>query len=122
MAPKSPTTDVTTTVKPPSKAAPVATEAELAALAAAAPKDERLKPTEGVVARGHTVVTGPGPENEFGPGKTITASKQEIEKLRGRGVLVDPSRIIAPLGTGPRFFKEDEASKGDKVGVAEEGS
>lgn len=114
-----PETDLTNKgpVKPPAK---VATEAELAAMAAAAPKDDRLKDTEGVVARGHTVVTGPGPENEFGPGKRITASKQEIEKLRARGVLVDPHRIIAPLGTGPRFFKEDDAAKGDKVGVAEE--
>lgn len=114
---QAPETDLTN--KSPAKpAAKVATEAELAALAAAAPKDDRLKPTEGVVARGHTVVTGPGPENEFGPGKVVTATKQEIEKLRARGVLVDPHRVIAPLGTGPRFFKEDDAAKGDKVGVA----
>lgn len=90
--------------------APLADEATLAALAAAAPKDEALRPTAGVVARGHTVINEHG---EHRAGMTVTASKQEIERMRARGVLVDPHRVPAPLGDGPQFLKEDEAAKGD---------
>lgn len=91
--------------------APLADEATLAALARAAPKDDKLKPTEGVVARGHTVTTG---EGTFTVGERFTASKGEIEKMRKRGVCVDPNRIPAPLGSGPQFLREDEAAKGAK--------
>lgn len=89
---------------------PVADEATLAALAAAAPKDDELRPTVGVVARGHTVITE---EGTFTAGMKVTASKAEIEKMRARRVLVDPNRPVELVGNGPRFFKEDEAAKGD---------
>lgn len=87
------------------------TEAELAAAAAASPKDLKQGKFEGVVARGKTVVDDEGTK---GPGAIVRASKENIERLRSLGYLVDPARGQTPLGTGPRFFREDEASKGSE--------
>jgi len=75
------------------------------------PEDRRLAATEGVVARGRTVVTEKG---TFRPGQKVTASKDEITRLRKNGSLVDPARASILLGAGPRFFQEDAAAKGAK--------
>lgn len=81
---------------------------------APAPKDDKQLLTVGVVARGHVVKFGPGKgrKNYAHPGETVGLPKDEIERLRAKGTLVDPGRIIVPLGTGPQFFREDAASKG----------
>ena len=58
------------------------------------------------------ILPGKGRNKYAYPGEKVDLPKDEIERLRAKGTLVDPSRIIAPLGSGPQFFREDAASKG----------
>ena len=87
------------------------TEAELVAAGKNAPRDDRQGKFEGVVARGKTVIDDEGVKR---PGQIVRASKPEIEKLRRLRYLVDPARPDTPLGTGPQFFREDDAARGSE--------
>lgn len=83
-------------------------------VAKAAPIDKAtgavMGKTQGTVARGHTVQCEPAGKI-YKPGEVVTLDKAEIERLRKRGVLVDPNRIILPMGNGPNFYHEDLAVK-----------
>ena len=73
-------------------------------------QDNKQRRTMGVVARGNFVKDDSGYK---GPGEFVTASAEEIERLRVKGVLVDEGRIAMPLGvSGPSVLREDAASKG----------
>ena len=98
------------------------TKAELAARGAQAaaalktsqPKDDKQARTVGIVARGHCVKDDDGYK---GPGMMVRASKEEIEKMRVKGVLVDEGRVALPMGvSGPRVLQEDAAARGAEEG------
>ncbi len=86
--------------------APTATEAQLAKMAGAAPKDEKQGKFDGVVARGRSVDDG---KKVYMPGETFHGSKEEISKLRRSGHLVDPSAPSRLIGSGPTFIAGDPA-------------
>jgi len=73
-----------------------------------APKDDKLLPTRGVVARGKTVTTERG---TFRQGEVVISTPDEIKRLRRLKFLVDPRETLLPMGNGPRFFQEDAAAK-----------
>lgn len=73
----------------------------------AATDDMRVAPHEGIVARGRTVQDERGNHQ---PGQKVTGTKAAIERLRRLGFLVDPNRILMPLGNGPTYFQQDTAT------------
>lgn len=82
--------------------------ADIARAGSAQPKDDKQAKTIGVVARGNCVKDAEGYK---GPGEFVRATREEIEGMRARGVLVDEGRIVEPLGKGPSVYIKDAATK-----------
>lgn len=50
------------------------------------------------------------PQKSIGPGNEIELPAEEIAHLRTAGYLIDPDRILPPIGDGPRYTEHQKAA------------